>query len=150
MLQKGCESRIPLSYGKSECQFFPVLSTEHRDIECGIPSNHIETASVPSCQPPDALHVRAADASPTAKLTPPPQLHSRVWPLWPDHEHITRLPSDAETRGKKKSPCHASKRVNGISPTQMFRTDGCLRGAFVLRGYLLPPLPAASNPTEHI
>lgn len=29
---EACESRIPLSYGKSECQFFLISSTEHRDI----------------------------------------------------------------------------------------------------------------------
>ena len=53
--------------------------------------------------PPDALHGRAADASsPTAWHAPPPQLHSRVCPLWPDHKHITRLLFDAKTRGKKE------------------------------------------------
>lgn len=52
--------------------------------------------------PPDALHGRAADASPTARHAPPPQLHSRVCPLWLDHKHITRLPFDAKTRGKKE------------------------------------------------
>lgn len=53
--------------------------------------------------PPDALHGRAADASsPTAWHAPPPQLHSRVCPLWPDHKHITRLLFDAKTRGEKE------------------------------------------------
>lgn len=70
MLQKDRESRIPLSYGKSECQFFLISSTQHWDTQCAISSNRVETAVVPGCQPRHALCVRAADASPAGRPAP--------------------------------------------------------------------------------
>lgn len=78
------------------------------------------------------------------------KLHAQVCPLWLDHNHITSLPFDAKTRGIKRTPHCASKRINGISPiwSQLFRTDQSLGDCIVLLGSLLPPLPPAGNPIE--
>lgn len=78
------------------------------------------------------------------------KLHAQVRPLWPDHKHITSLPFDVETRGIKRTPHCASRRINGISPiwSQLFRTDQSLGDRIVLLGSLLPPLSPAGNPIK--